>query len=166
MKKLNNKGFMLTETMVVAMFILVTLVVLYSQFTNVYNGYNKSFTYNTTNGLYATSNIRDYIYKDGIDKIVFKLKYNNSPYVDITNCSTDYFIDTSYCSTLLNILDVNQVIFTYSNLSNVKNNMTGLSVTMMDFINGIEKNSDSLDNIFRIIVKFNDDTYTTLKVYR
>ena len=61
MKKIDNRGFMLTETLIVATFLVTTLLFLYIQFNNVTKTYDTSFKYNTVNGLYAVNNIINYI---------------------------------------------------------------------------------------------------------
>ena len=51
MKKKNNKGFMLVETLIVATFLVTTLLFIYVQFNNITRTYDTSFRYNTVNGL-------------------------------------------------------------------------------------------------------------------
>lgn len=58
MKKLNNKGFMLVEILVVSVFISTVLVVLFVQFKKINKSYEVSFNYNTVDGLYLLDNVK------------------------------------------------------------------------------------------------------------
>lgn len=58
MKKLNNKGFMLVEILVVSVFIATVLVVMFAQFKKINKSYNISFNYNTVEGLYLLDNVK------------------------------------------------------------------------------------------------------------
>ena len=61
MKKLSNKGFMLTETLIVATMLITVLLVMYLQFKVVMRSYNNSFKYNTVNNLHSLYNVKQYI---------------------------------------------------------------------------------------------------------
>ena len=61
MKKIDNKGFMLLETLVVSAFIISTLVYLYIQFSNLKGNYEKSFVYDSIPELYSTKQVNDFI---------------------------------------------------------------------------------------------------------
>ena len=159
MKKSNKKGFVLAETIAVSVVIMTSLVIIYTQFMSISKSYARTFTYNSVNNLYLVNNIKNYIKSDGLNNLISAL--SNSNYVDITSCSTDYFTEYIYCETLMDNLNVRQVIFTKTNLDELKNNMNGLSEKMKQFVNYINyKNTSG----YRIIVEFNDETYTTLTI--
>ena len=61
MKKLNKKGFMLTETLIVATMLITILLVMYVQFKTVIRSYQQSFKYNTINNLYSLYNVKKYV---------------------------------------------------------------------------------------------------------
>ena len=58
MKKINNKGFMLVEVLVVSVFISSILIVMFVQFKKINNSYNVSFNYNTVDSLYLLNNVK------------------------------------------------------------------------------------------------------------
>lgn len=159
MKKIDNKGFMLTETLIVATFLVTTLLFLYIQFNNVTKTYDTSFKYNTVNGLYAVNNIINYVKSDGIDTL--KTSINNVDYIDITDCSDVYFTEQNYCNTLMDTLKIKTVLFTKENLSSLKSSRTTLDQTMIDFIKFI--NYEEVTG-YRIIIEFNDSTFASLKI--
>ena len=159
MKKSNKKGFVLAETIAVSVVIMTSLVIIYTQFMSISKSYARTFAYNSVNNLYLVNNIKNYIKSDGLNNLISAL--SNSNYVDITSCSTDYFTEYIYCETLMDNLNVRQVIFTKTNLDELKNNMNGLSEKMKQFVNYINyKNTSG----YRIIVEFNDETYATITI--
>lgn len=161
MKKMNNRGFMLSETLIVATFLVTTLLFLYTQFNKVTKTYDTSFKYNTVNGLYSTNNIIDYIKTEGLDNLKIELLKEGIEFVDITSCHTDYFKEKDYCSVLIESLNIKTVIFTNENLTTLKSINTGLKQTIIDFIDYIK--FEETDG-YRVIVEFNDDTFASLKV--
>ena len=68
MKKLNKKGFMLTETLIVATMLITILLVMYVQFKTVIRSYQQSFKYNTINNLYSLYNVKKYVERDKSDQ--------------------------------------------------------------------------------------------------
>lgn len=161
MKKMNNKGFMLTETLIVATFLVTTLLFIYIQFNNITRTYDTSFKYNTVNGMYNAKNIIQYINDDGINNLKTALNQEGIYYINMTNCSNSYFSEAEYCSILMEAANVKTVLFTNENLTNLKNNVTELDQTLLDFINYI--NYENIEG-YRIIIEFNDDTFATLRV--
>ena len=161
MKKMNNKGFMLTETLIVATFLVTTLLFIYIQFNNITRTYDTSFKYNTVNGMYNAKNIIQYINNDGIDNLKTALNEEGIHYINITNCSNSYFSESDYCTILMEATNVKTVLFTNENLTNLKNNVTELDQTLLDFINYI--NHENTEG-YRIIIEFNDETFATLRV--
>jgi len=161
MKKMNNKGFMLIETLIVATFLVTTLLFIYVQFNNITRTYNNSFKYNTVNGMYNVKNIIQYINNDGIDNLKNTLVGDNIYYIDITSCPNTYFSETEYCNILMNASNVKTVLFTNENLVTLKNNTDGLNQTMIDFINYINYETTTG---YRIIIEFNDNTFASLKI--
>jgi len=71
MKKRNNLGFMLTETLIVSTFVTAALLYMFINFRLIYQNYNRTFSYNTVNSLYAVNQIEKYI----SDKSNFFVQY-------------------------------------------------------------------------------------------
>lgn len=162
MKKSNKKGFILAEVIVISIVVISALIVIYTQFINVNNGYYRSFRYNTVDDLYAVNNIRSFIENDNYEGIIDILYGKN--YLDLSDCSYNYFTEYNYCKKLLDTLNVKTLIFTYEDVSNLKNELkqeNTLSEGMRAFIKTI---SSTKNNKYRIIVEFEDDRYATLKL--
>lgn len=161
MKKIDNRGFMLVETLIVATFLVTVLLFIYIQFTNITKAYDNSFKYDTVNGLYSTKNIIKYISADGIELLTQDLINKNQDFIDITDCSSAYFGESDYCNVLIEASNIRTVLFTKENLTNLKNNANGLDQTIIDFINYIDY--EKIDG-YRVIIEFNDNTFASLKI--
>ena len=104
MKKLDSKGFLLTELLVTATLVSTVLIFLYTQFYTIKRSYDTSFKYNTVNGLYALSNVRSFLEENDI--YILTQGLNTTSYIDLKNdnLQTKYFLDYIAVSFLLLIL--------------------------------------------------------------
>lgn len=183
MKKKNNKGFLLVETLLVATFAASTMLFIFVQFRKISTEYNRSFSYNTVEGLYATNQINDYILSNGFERIAEYMTnrvedgvtITPEPYVilyDGSSCASAYLDEIDYCNHLMTSLNVKMVIMTYADLSfkNFKENIDTYEVfdtNLKRFIKYIKYDTGDTElTRRRTIVVFNDDTYATLKIYR
>ncbi len=158
MRKLDKKGFMLTETLIVSTMLIAVLVILYVQFKNVTRSFYESFTYNTVGSSYNLYNAKLYIEQSNYSMIAEKLK--NSSYVDLTNCPGTYFTNTDYCETLFNKLGIKKLIMTNENLYDLTKN-NDFDSKFDDFLNNI--NYENKDG-YHLVSSFNDGTYASIKV--
>ena len=91
MKKNNNLGFFLAETMVVIVVVTVVLLGIFKLFSSVYMGFRNSEGYNSANAINALSNIQRYYENFGkINKDIVADDY----YVDLTN--SDMYLSDYY----------------------------------------------------------------------
>ena len=162
MKKNNNKGFMLTETLVVSTLIVSILIYLYLQFTNVYNNYQNSFIYNTPDALYNCNNIKTFLINDNIENIIKNENLTNNYYVDLKTYTN--YNENNYKTTLFSFLDVNEVILTKDNLTDIKNNLGSLnfSVGLKNFIKYTKSTGE--ENVYRLFVSYNNGTYASINL--
>ena len=70
MIKNNNKGFVITEVLILSTVILGVLTLMYVQFKSVNRSYQYSFKYDTVEGLYLANNIVNYINDGNYDNLV------------------------------------------------------------------------------------------------
>ena len=169
MKKISNKGFMLVETLVVTSFVAGVLIFMYIQFTNLSNKYNESYDYNTVEGLYSLENIKEYIEEDQTLLIYadnFQAEGNPidpGTAIDITECSSEYFSDINYCSLLFELENIEEIYLTCSWFD--KNSILDIysfSSETKKFINKIK--IDESDTGYRLIAKFTDGTFATIRL--
>lgn len=83
MKKRNEKGFFLVETMLVISVVAVVLLIVFKLFTSVYYGFLESENYNTVNAINALSNIQKYY--ESIGEIDTSLLSETNTYIELTN---------------------------------------------------------------------------------
>ena len=183
MKKKNNKGFLLVETLIVSTFAASTMIFIFIQFLRITAEYDRSFSYNTVEGVYATNEINKYILQNGFERIVEYMSGRTvdgvtsdpMPYVilyDGSNCSNVYLYETDYCNHLMQELNVKQVLVTYEDLTTYHfqehiDDYDEFDNDLKRFIKYIKYDEgDTEVNKRRTIVTFNDNTYATLKLYR
>lgn len=157
----NNKGFVITEVLILSTVIVGLLVFMYIQFKNINRSYQYSFTYDTVEGMYLANNIINYINEKEYDTLVEKLNQSGKNYLDITKCDVDIFSTSNYCQKLFDASEVEQVIFTEENLSKLKTNMNGINEDMKKYINQIQTINSKTDH--RIIIKYKNQTFTTMR---
>ena len=167
MKKLNNKGFMMIEILVVSTFIISVFIYLFVQFRSINHSYQISFKYNTANGLYAVNNIKNFL--NYIDIINIENGVEDFYYVDISECPENFIQSTviEYCEILFEKLNIEKVYITKQDLTDLKlhikrSQFTPLDEDTKDFIDYIKY--DYKVNGYRIVAKFNDGTFGTLKL--
>ena len=158
MKKMNKKGFMLTETLIVATMLISVLLILYIQFKTVNRSFTSSFSYNTVGSSYNLYNAKKYIEISNYSLIAEKLKVQD--YVDLTDCPGMYFADTDYCETLFLRLGVKKLLMTNENIASLVED-NDLDAGMNEYLKKIKY--EQADG-YRIIGYFKDGTYSSLKI--
>lgn len=120
MKKRNEKGFFLVETMLVISIVAVVLLIVFKLFTSVYYGFLESENYNTVNAINALSNIQKYY--ESIGEIDTSLLSETNTYIELTNdekYSSPYYtrIKEEYGITDVYLIDLDYFL----NSNNVSN---------------------------------------------
>jgi len=155
MKKINNKGFSLVETLVVTIFIATVLIFLFIQFSNLNSSYEDSFKYNTVEGLYALEDIKEYLEND-FEYQLIENELSSKNYIDISDCSI--FLDETYCQKLLEFENINNIVVA-KNLDSYENIFTNSK----EFIEFSSKINNKGKEKYRIIASFNDNTFATIR---
>jgi len=169
MKKLNNKGFLLVETIVVATFTLTVLIALFLQFKNLLVSYNGSYNYNTVEGIYNLNAVKDYVmqYQNSENPLNKQLKSSNVPFLVLYkdgSCNTE--LETAglnYCDELMKLGNFETVIFSSSDPTKLKeylksNENANISEEMKNLIKRLEK----VDNQNRLVAEYKDGTLATI----
>ncbi len=156
MKKFNNNGFVLVETIIVSSFIAGFLIFSFIEFTSLANSYSDSFKYNTVEGLYATENIKNYILTDSQFLNSLENLENPDKMVNITNCSM--FKSEVYCKKLFELSNVEDIMVC-NNYFDIEN----INVSDEDFKTFISKIAGTGEEKYRIIIKFKNSTFATIR---
>lgn len=170
--KLNNKGFMMAEVIIVSAIMITTMVGLYAGFNRVYSTYNERNTFYSSDGIYALKTFEDfYIDEQIMNKIGTNLNSNN--YIDLTNCDNTTYYQTSYQKTLCNQIKdqykINKIIATTYNASKVQASINDIDTkdeyneTFKDYLeyyyNNEEFETDYFSYLFFIeLTTSNDET--------
>lgn len=157
MKKMNNKGFMLTETLIVSILLIIVLMTIYVQFKNVNGKVKNSFTYNTVSSLYNLYNVKLYLEQEKFSVIVAQL--DELDYIDLSDCSEIYFDRKTYCSNILNSAGISKLIATRENLYSLIEEAP-FDAKLNNFISSIDY--ETIDG-YRLIAEYVDGTYASLK---
>ena len=118
MKKKDNRGFMLTETLIVATLLITVLLFMYVQFKNVMRSYERSFKYNTINNIYALNNVKKYIESENY--VLMANSLFNKDFLELNKCQSVYFKDQNYCNELMQNLNIKKLYLTQQNLQYIK----------------------------------------------
>src|SRR5574344_454392 len=161
----NNKGYILTETLIVSAVVLTTLVLIYSQFAKINKNYGASYDYNSINGIYALNNIVHYINEENNSALTAIAGQN--AYTDITSCDSGYYTYTSYCKKLLEGSNIKTLLITtYSklNIIGALSNDNAYGLDMQNFVKTLDDSSNSYN--CRLVAQFNDGTYASIPIQK
>lgn len=164
MKKNNNLGFMLIETLLVSTFVLGVLTYLYMQFSALKRSYSDNFKYDTIPALYGIKNLNQYILNNGGYS---GMQTSDEGWIKF-ECS--YLTTTKEkCNSFIEALEIEKIYLVNDNIFKDKIN-TELSIFNNDdelyhFARKINFDTDSEDNNnYHLIVKYSDNTFSTINV--
>lgn len=111
MMRLNKKGFLLVETLVVTVFIATIFIFIYQNTIPMMGMYNQRFKYDDIDSVYAANLIRNMLLEDGnYNTISNKVNANTSIYKAISNNSCgSIFMQKDYCEALVRRLNIKDV---------------------------------------------------------
>lgn len=170
MKKKNNMGFALAETLIVSTVVAGILIYLFIQFSALKRSYNNSFAYNTVNNLYALEDVFDYVdnlsssTKSNIlnsidDNNYVEINKSNDEYTD--NVNDEQIVADGYGYNLLNALDIKNLVITKESFDYSTIDSDNIKQGFKTFMSKI-KVTDGDD--YRLIAQFTDGTYATIIV--
>lgn len=161
----NKKGFILAESLIVSTFVLTVLVFMFIQFKNLNTSYKEHFNYNTIPDLYMANNLSNYLIETGYSKVETALQSNSSNYIDLTNTTniSNYLIETGVWNNLISKSNIKKVLFTYYDLRPIKTSIieSNYDQKLKNFIYKLKTNGSEG---YRLIVEYNDDTFSTIKI--
>lgn len=120
MKRIGNRGFILVETMIVAVFIMTIFIFIYRNSVPMIGRYEQLSYFDDLDSVYAANMVRkmvtNYLSFEQIDGLL-----SNVTYVDISDCgNSNFYTDASYCTKLkenLQIENEDVILITRYNLS-------------------------------------------------
>lgn len=148
---MNNKGFMMTEVVVVSVIVLSVLVTMYVSYGKLFTGFKEKINYYNPDSIYKLANVRDAMIKDGTLNTLIK-EYTSTIKID------------SYCKGLCNELKSTNNIYisNYGDLKKINNT----NQTFKDYIAFLENNIENKNNYYLITETevYNNYYYSYLEV--
>lgn len=159
MKKINNKGFVLVETLIVSAFVVSIFSIMYANFYPMMGEYEKRENYDDINSIYNAYLIKRMLenYKSDLANNIECNDRILEPYNLPEGNTRDYFL------MLEKYLNIDKVYFTYYNLASFKEKVmqdTGnnYDVQTKEYIDYLPNYGDNPNNLScRIIVKYKAD---------
>lgn len=188
MKKIDNRGFVMVETIIVAVFIIGICTFLFANFLPLLADYERVETYDTLEKKYKTNEIRKMILRElnsANERIFTDVDTNEDGYVMyktktekvgeedvLVNELCDQLSSVNYCNTLLTqkFLNVDYIIVTKYKLSNFKTKIKDSSYNRVlkeyvDYLPSYSKYSSRYDSYYRLIVAFKDGNMANIEVH-
>ena len=158
MKKMNNRGFLLVESLVVTTFVLTVLVFLFVQFKNLFNSYENSYDYNTVEGIYNLNTFKNYLTSP--DVLSVSMNGNYTVIFEGTSCSNVNSFNNDVCNNLGKAMNLKTLIYLdESKLDSLKDSNDSIfTSSYKDFLKRLKEQSNDV----RLIGQFNDGTYATI----
>ena len=153
MKKRNNSGFVLLETLIVTVFISTVLIFLFVQFNSLNNNYENSNKYNQVEDLFLLNNFANYIKEDWS---LYEKIENTDSYLNLSNCEN--FTHQDFCKKLIEKEEI-EILLALPNKFN-KSDIIDFDDDMLDFISKINPTGKEK---YRLIAKFTDGNFATIR---
>lgn len=107
MKRINNKGVVLLETLLVSVFVLSIFIFIYRNSIPMMGLYEKLETYDDVDSVYAANMIKNLVITYIPDNYISGVLLSDKNYADISDCNdTNLYSDSSYCQNLKNRLHI------------------------------------------------------------
>lgn len=175
MKRINSRGFLLAESLVVSTFVLTVLILIYIQFNNLVINYKNSYNYNSVESIYSLGSIGDYLENN----ITSGITIPASQYVTIygpdtsgnLSCNSNIGLtNTAFCESLVKQAGIKYLIYTSSDVSGIQNYINNNSYDKdknlnQSFRNFITKvSTQKIQNKGRLFAEFTDGTFSTIAI--
>ena len=190
MKKINKNGFVMVETIIVAVFVIGICTFLFANFLPLIGDYERIEQYDTLEGKYKIHELRKMILREiendnDLQSIFtdYLSSSTNHRYQNYTrniggipvvqNELCDKVNSKSYCNKLLskNFLDVKEVIVTKFKLGTFKSEVKSsddFNRSLKEYVNYLpnySKYSSKYDSYYRIILVFNNGEFANIEVH-
>lgn len=176
MKKLNQKAFLMAETIIVAVFIMTLFTFIYANIIPLISRYESVDKYDDATSVFDANNIRNMIFLDiernpsnnTLTKVFGGL--DSSPYLLYENdeLCNNLALET-YCQTLFNEkhLNVKTIIVSSYKTETLKNNLNDFNREISDYLEYIpdfSSASGAYNSYKRLIVIFADGRMTNIEI--
>ena len=169
---ISNKGFVLVETIVAAVFVLSFFSFLIANLLPMVGEYEKVLDYDSIESKYDAHLIRKMILKDNSCRTKNLITLSEDGYYEFDGTDICLYLENvNYCKKLLSedYLDVKKIIVTRYNTSDIKNKSDKFNRLIKEYIDYLPKYESTIDigQYFyqrRLIILFNNDRITNIEL--
>ena len=156
MKKMNNKGFLLAETLIVTTFVLTVLIYLFAQFKNLTIEFKKAYKYNAVQDIYNLGSVSKFITENRISLTNGTVIYKDGTCQNIPDENKEI------CNIIAQGIGAEYIYYEDSDMDIARQstNITNGKQDLKDFINKI--NAKKIEGKGRLIAKFNNGNFATI----
>lgn len=157
MKKIkDNRGFFVIETMVVIAIVAIVITYVFTNFSNTYNRFIVSESYNNLNVTNAVLNVKKYLENIKID---YENSISDSNFIEISAISR---VNTEYYKKLRENLNIKKVfLINTTDFFADYNNLTGFDVKLKRYLDTLSK----VKSKFILVAELNDSSYGYMSIY-
>lgn len=168
MSRMNNKGFLLAESLIVSTFVLTVLIFLFVQFKNIMVNHKKSYTYNSVENIYDLGSMADYFKNNeksnnalNVTLSAVGTSSNLKIYDKNSGCLESVLKDGSKgtCDILGQKAKIEYILYTDSDIDNIDLSKIEYQ-EMRDFIDKID--ATKIQNKGRLFAKFTNGNFATI----
>ena len=162
MRKLNNKGFALVETLIVSVFVMGIFTLLYTNYYPLIGEYEKRENYDSIEAVYRTDLLKRFINSNGVKNNVFNglrvgdkfyFYHNQDAFCNQLNNLTE-------CKTVWENLKINSILLTNYTINTVKANIkenSNINNGMKEYVNYLpDYKNNQYQYRGRIIVEYKE----------
>lgn len=172
MKKLNSKGFVLTETLIVSVLLITTLITVYTQFKSINRRNKESFIYNSIPSLYKINNLKKYLEQENYYSYLWDI-LSDGGIVELDACEDQYFNEPEYCKTVMENSGIVSLFVLPENLYPIINRKYNYFYSINPFYstdnNNLIRYLKTIDykdgNGAYLVGYFNDGSFANVKIF-
>ena len=107
MKRMNNRGVVLLETLIVSIFVIAIFVFIYRNTVPMMGQYEKLETFDDVDSVYAANLVKNMVITNIPNKYIDEVLLATNSYADISNCDdASLYTDSNYCTKLKQSLHI------------------------------------------------------------
>ncbi len=163
MTKMNNKGFLLAESLIVSTFVLTVLIFLFIQFRSIMISNKRTYTYNSIEDIYSLGSVSDY-YKnnpDVLDNLKGQINESNK-YIYIYKDNETNPLCSGTCHRIAEAGALEYIIYTDSNIETIRGalNNDQAAEDLRTFVRKID--TQMVEGMGRLIGKYKNGNFATV----
>lgn len=152
----DNRGFFVIETMVVIAIVAIVITYVFTHFSNTYNRFIVSESYNNLNVTNAALNIKAYLENIKID---YETSIGSSDFIEISVISR---VNTEYYKKLRESLNIKRVfLINTDDFFADSNNLNNFEIKFKRYLDTLSK----VKSKFILVVELNDSSYGYMSIY-